>query len=107
MLGQKKGSEFFMVMTVLVAVIVGIFIIFFSQNSDFTGKASETVIEKCNNVDDNQNGLLDEGCDSDKDNYWDRKMACNGFYRNSNGLIYSCGPEMMDLDDDNPNISNI
>ena len=109
MMEQQKGSEFFMVMTVLIAVIVGIFIIILSKNPNFAGKASEKgyTTEKCNNIDDNHNGIIDEGCDNDKDTYWNSDMDCEVMYMAGNGQVYLCAPEMMDSDDNNAAIGHV
>lgn len=104
MLSQEKGSGFFIAITLLLVVIVSIFILFFSKNPGLVGKASLAAIEKCNNMDDNHNGRIDEGCDDDKDNLRDRNMICNGFYRTENNQLRSCNPEMVDFDDATPNI---
>ena len=66
-----------------------------------------TITEKCNNLDDNKNGIIDEGCDDDKDTYWDGNMICDGMYRAGKSQLYPCDPEMMDLDDNSPDSRSV
>ncbi len=57
--------------------------------------------EKCNNLDDNCNGLIDEGCDDDGDKYCDATMV----YDSSAAPILVCPYGPGDTDDTNPAIN--
>ncbi len=61
------------------------------------------LIEICNNLDDNFDGVIDEGCDDDGDHYADISMNCSGSFK-SNGVVYSCINNGNDCDDDNSSI---
>ena len=63
-------------------------------------------IETCNNMDDDGDGVIDEGCDDDRDTFWDAKGTCIGKYRAGNNVAYDCRPEWADLDDTNPSIGS-
>jgi hypothetical protein len=62
--------------------------------------------ERCNNADDDGDSLIDEGCDDDKDTFWDSIMICSGKYLAGNNVTYDCKPEWADLNDTNPRIGS-
>jgi hypothetical protein len=62
--------------------------------------------EKCNNIDDDKDGVIDEGCDDDKDTFWDKAMICSGKYLAGNGVAYDCKSEWADLNDTNTKIGS-
>jgi hypothetical protein len=55
--------------------------------------------EKCNNKDDDIDGKIDDGCDDDKDTFWDKEMICNNTYLAGNNVSYQCKPEWSDCND--------
>jgi len=44
--------------------------------------------EVCNGIDDNKNGLIDEGCDKDGDSYYDSSMTCNNTFISQGSNVY-------------------
>ena len=58
---------------------------------------SFTSAEICNLIDDNCNGIIDEGFDTDADSF----TICNGDCDDTNALIYPGAPEILDLLDNN------
>ncbi len=58
--------------------------------------------EKCNNIDEDIDGKIDDGCDDDKDTWWDKDMACASEYLAGDGKVYACLSEWSDCDDENP-----
>lgn len=62
--------------------------------------------EICNNKDDDTDGKKDEGCDDDKDTFWDSDMVCEGSYLAGNGAVYQCRPEWSDCRDNESRIEH-
>jgi len=74
--------------------------------TDLDDTNSKIGSEKCNNRDDDLDGKIDDGCDDDKDTWWDEDMICEGKYLAGNGVVYDCKPEWSDGDDDDPSIEH-
>jgi hypothetical protein len=70
----------------------GIYIGGDNANKLFEDCQSE-LVEKCNALDDNFDGEIDEGCDKDGDLFVDKDLACEGeFYSDSNNITLSLDP---------------
>ena len=65
--------------------------------------------EICDNKDNNQNSLTDEGCDDDKDSYSEKQATCSGNFKDGNNVVRYCSqfgpPNKGDCDDSNGNIN--
>ena len=67
--------------------------------NDSAAGVSPGTVELCNNVDDNCNGVTDEGCDDDKDGYCDAAMA----WLNAPAVCpLSTSATVLDCDDSDP-----
>jgi|TARA_B100000315_G_scaffold260798_1_gene325398 hypothetical protein len=65
--------------------------------------------EICDNKDNDQDSLTDEGCDSDKDSYSEKPATCLGNFKDGNNIVRSCSqfgpPNNGDCNDANANIN--
>lgn len=63
-------------------------------------------VEVCDGIDDNGDGVADDGCDSDCDGYISMGMSCEGVsFRNGCGLTTSCKQYRKDCNDDDDEIN--
>jgi hypothetical protein len=58
------------------------------------GKCSATPgsssAEVCDNLDNDCNGVVDNGCDNDKDGFVNPTLTCSGNFRDGNGVVRPC-----------------
>jgi uncharacterized protein YjbI with pentapeptide repeats len=78
-----------------------------NDTNDNNSNIHPNATEICDNIDNNQNGIIDEGCDDDSDSYADLNMRCpvNMSFRDGIGLIRICSANGGDCNDTNPAIN--